>query len=347
MTSSVLRLMVYSTLFSIPVFAQVNPPVYAPPGQIINGFPLELILDSTPVVTSSYSITYSLNLIQYTVSWNSSGSVISLYNTYKQYLPANGWTIANDIATSLTFRGLYATKGSSVFLITIGFGINNGQQGTQVSASYGTGNPPPGSSCQMNVTKLYQAVNASGVVQPWACDIYNHAYGTQSSRYCAASPTQFRIAQMGCALTGLTMSLNAVGLSLDPGTLNSFMLQPQHAYDFGPDHGVSFDTTVNDVASSYGKTLNWTWFTGTSVQDLRNTLCSADVPIIVGVDLTVNQANQPIPGHYVLVTGWDGTQFQIADPGFPDKTSLLAYGNQFIGAGYVTDPQSARSSMHL
>jgi hypothetical protein len=202
-------------------------------------------------------------------------------------------------------------------------------------------------SCQVNVTKLYQAVNASGMVQPWACDLYNHTYGTQSSRYCPAIPALNRIAQVGCALTALTMSLDTAGLSFDPGTLNSFMLQPQNAFDYGQDHGVSFDTTVNDAAIFSGKTLNWTWFTSTSTHDLQNTVCSASAPVIVGVDLSLNQVNQPVPGHYVLVTGWDGAQFQIADPGYPSRTSLSAYGNQFVGAGYVTDPQNARSSLHI
>jgi hypothetical protein len=77
-----------------------------------------------------------------------------------------------------------------------------------------------------------------GAVQPWACDIYNHPYGTQSSRYCPVNPPESRIAQAGCALTGLTMSLDTAGLSYDPGTLNTFKLDPQHPSDYGDDHGV-------------------------------------------------------------------------------------------------------------
>lgn len=210
----------------------------------------------------------------------------------------------------------------------------------------------PSTGCSVNVTKLYQAVDGSDTVQlPWACEVYNDPYGDQRSRYCPSGPQEYRIAQVGCALTALTMSLNTAGLSFDPGTLNSFMLPrpPQHpSGDFGTAHGVLFDTTVADVASAYNRSLAWVAVPSSmSTQQLQNTLCTEAVPIIVGVDSTPNQLGQPVPGHYVLVTGWDGAQFQIADPGYPAKTTLLAYGNQFLGAGYVKDPQGDRSSLHV
>ena len=110
-----------------------------------------------------------------------------------------------------------------------------------------------------NVVELYQALDNSGMPQRWTCDIYDHPITAQSSRYCPAQPAEIRIAQDGCALTALTMSLNATGLSFDPGTLNNFMLDSAHPYDYGwGDHGVAFGTTVSDVAKATGKILKWT-----------------------------------------------------------------------------------------
>lgn len=118
--------------------------VYAPSGQVIFGFPLQLILDPTPTTTNGYSITYSSTAVQYTVAWNSTISMTSLYDTYKQYLPANGWTITNDITNYPTSRGLYAQNSSSTVAIAI---VAQGS-GSQVSLSYLTGsgisgNPAP------------------------------------------------------------------------------------------------------------------------------------------------------------------------------------------------------------
>lgn len=98
---------------------QAAPAVYAPQGQVIQGFPKQLILDNAAVVNNSYSITYSAGADQYTAQWNSSSSVTALYNAYKQYLPANGWTITNDVATPSWFRGLYATDASGDASIAI------------------------------------------------------------------------------------------------------------------------------------------------------------------------------------------------------------------------------------
>src|SRR5581483_7940085 len=71
--------------------AQSPTPVYAPQGQVINGFPPSLILDPSPTITTSYLIDYGTAGIL-SVSWNSSMSVFTLYDSYVQYLSVNGWT---------------------------------------------------------------------------------------------------------------------------------------------------------------------------------------------------------------------------------------------------------------
>ena len=88
-------------------------PAYAPQGQLVANFPKELILDNAAVISDSYAINYSTSTNQSTAVWNSSSSMDSLYQSYKQYLPAHGWTITNDITKYATSRGLYATKGTT------------------------------------------------------------------------------------------------------------------------------------------------------------------------------------------------------------------------------------------
>jgi len=104
----------------------LNPsPVFAPQGQLVPEFPKSLILDSNAAVSDSYSINYSSSTNQYTAVYDSSSTVTALYNQYKEYLPANGWTITNDITKYSTSRGLYASNASSdvaVGIVTQGIG---------------------------------------------------------------------------------------------------------------------------------------------------------------------------------------------------------------------------------
>lgn len=90
-----------------------NPaPVYAPQGQVVSGFPQQLLLDNSSQISSSYSISYSSSTNQYTAQWSSSTSLQDLYQTYKTYLQANGWTITNDMSSGPD-RGLYAVNASN------------------------------------------------------------------------------------------------------------------------------------------------------------------------------------------------------------------------------------------
>jgi pimeloyl-ACP methyl ester carboxylesterase len=116
-------------------------PVYAPIGQIISGFPPELILDSSAVITESYSICYSPSIIQYTVEWNSSHSIDNSQAAYLEYLPANGWPIVGEITTDYPIY-LEVSAGNSWSELQI---VSSAQpNGSQVIASYGlSGTPPP------------------------------------------------------------------------------------------------------------------------------------------------------------------------------------------------------------
>ena len=107
-------------------------PVYAPQGQLTPEFPKQLILDSAAAVNQSYSIGYSSSTNQYTAQFNTSSSVATLYASYKKYLPANGWTITNDIAKYAQSRGIYASNASSDVMVAI---LAQGS-GSQVTVTY-------------------------------------------------------------------------------------------------------------------------------------------------------------------------------------------------------------------
>lgn len=105
---------------------------YAPTGQLAPGFPRDLILDSHAAVSGSYSINYSSTTNQYTASWTSSSSMLSLYGAYKQYFSAKGWTITNDDTQYPNLRVLYATNGSS----TASADIVKAGSGSQATVTY-------------------------------------------------------------------------------------------------------------------------------------------------------------------------------------------------------------------
>ncbi len=110
-------------------------PTYAPKGELISGFPKELILDSAARVGNSYSINYSASLNQYTAVWSSSSSAQTLLGKYQTYLSANGWTIPAGAAKSGKYgASVYATNVSSVVNIAIAPAAAG--KGSQVTISY-------------------------------------------------------------------------------------------------------------------------------------------------------------------------------------------------------------------
>lgn len=108
------------------------PATYAPAGQLIPGFPQQLILDNNAAVTNSYVINYATTTNQYTAQWDSSSSMTALYTKYKQYLPQNGWTISNDVTRVATMRAVAAKNASGSVSVVI---TQNGS-GSQVVLTY-------------------------------------------------------------------------------------------------------------------------------------------------------------------------------------------------------------------
>ncbi len=94
-------------------------PVYAPKGELIAGFPKELILDSKAKLDESYTINYDKNTDQYTADYNSDESMLGLFSEYTDYFKQNGWTITNETTKYSGSRGIYAKKDNTEASVAI------------------------------------------------------------------------------------------------------------------------------------------------------------------------------------------------------------------------------------
>jgi len=177
-------------------------------------------------------------------------------------------------------------------------------------------------SCQLPVIRLSQ-----GDPQ-WANEFYDHS-------------TTLRIRQKGCALTSLCMALNFAGMSTDPGSLNQLM--NSHPADYNG-LGVNWEPATRDASGSAHLKFHQARLRGQSaMQYLDAQVCQQGHPVIVGVELNASGE----PGHFVVVTGKSGADFQIADPGDSSRTTLSYYGNQFETRGFVADSPGDISSLSV
>ncbi|MDB4939636.1 MAG: hypothetical protein JWO40_61 [Candidatus Doudnabacteria bacterium] len=81
----------------------------APVGQVIVGFPRELLLDSKATPDQSYNMDYSKQN-QYTVNLISAMSPKDLYGLYQSYFKTNGYNLVNQNHTSANLQSIYAIK---------------------------------------------------------------------------------------------------------------------------------------------------------------------------------------------------------------------------------------------
>ncbi len=109
-------------------------PVYAAKGQVIAGFPQEILLHAPGAITNSYSIAYASSTNLYTVQLNSSSSMQFVYNLYLQYFLSKSWTITNNVTNQVASRGLYVTTSTADASVSI---VQQGT-GSQVTISYST-----------------------------------------------------------------------------------------------------------------------------------------------------------------------------------------------------------------
>jgi hypothetical protein len=115
--------------------------VTAPQGQVVAGFPKQLILynvynvnASSSSVADSYSYSFSSSTGQYTVNFNSSSSITSAYMDYINYFHTAGWTVTGWNTSESTFRAITAKMGYGTANIV----INKVGNGSQVTVTYFT-----------------------------------------------------------------------------------------------------------------------------------------------------------------------------------------------------------------
>ncbi len=178
-------------------------------------------------------------------------------------------------------------------------------------------------------------------------------------------------------MTALSMSLNFVGVTNNPGTLNTFMSRA-NSTDFDG-LGVDWVTTTYDASgptspftkpkqmrfdtlggAKYSQNDNILSPTG-AFKQVNDALCSTDPhPVIVGVAGLKPFSCAPSsglpapksPGHFVVVTGKtidsNGIpHYSIIDPGCRSNTSLDVFNNQFVTRGIVRDPPGDISQLGI
>ncbi|OGY98991.1 MAG: hypothetical protein A2945_04065 [Candidatus Liptonbacteria bacterium RIFCSPLOWO2_01_FULL_52_25] len=94
-------------------------PTYAAKGEVVAGFPKELILDERASVAASYALHYEEKLNQYSTEFHSDRSMEELYDVYLAYFEGDGWTLVNAITKYPGSRGLYAKKSAADASVTI------------------------------------------------------------------------------------------------------------------------------------------------------------------------------------------------------------------------------------
>jgi hypothetical protein len=182
------------------------------------------------------------------------------------------------------------------------------------------------SGCQTNVSRLSQGD------PDWASIQYDH------------SPN-VTIQQKGCALTSLSMALNSAGVSNTPFTLNDFMSLTDGDF-IGA--SVNWGAATRDVSGPLNLKFHFQAIDSTddmqaATDYLANVVCEQRHPVIVGVDLDSNGT----PGHFVVVTGKQGNDYTIADPGFSSRTLLSDYNDEFVTRGFVADPAGDISELDV
>jgi hypothetical protein len=172
---------------------------------------------------------------------------------------------------------------------------------------------------------------------------------------CSLNPTSYRqnegsykgdtldhsgtIAGWGCALVSLTNAMNAFGIAIQPGALNSWLKDPQNKgfvdRKINWQAMVGYISTVGSVhatkmpssgiAQSHGGTTGYT--SNSVLQSPLTDLCELAI-----VQVYNPGSRHKDKEHWVLVTGRQANGgYTIIDPQSPDNTTLDAYGNKFWG----------------
>lgn len=138
--------------------------------------------------------------------------------------------------------------------------------------------------------------------------------------------TQYTIADKGCALTSISMVLRRNGFTFAPDLLNQIFTDVVRGY--------LKQGMVNWIAAEIitGRQIRFKYHSSyygdveeniTVSKSLMDGYLAKCIPVIVQV-LNPDTGN----GHWIVVTGKDGDDYNINDPnGYSERTKLSAYGN--------------------
>ncbi len=215
---------------------------------------------------------------------------------------------------------------------------------------------PPESQGNQSLPALSTSVVAGG---GWKTDPYAGG-GTVQTGSSAGQP--YTIGNSGCTLTALSMALNYAGIATNPRDLNNLLtytasyivggvLTGTSGYGGATGHfvnlGAATKIAAESAAATTGQPNNIVFqdcgpsnpATDSDSATLTALLSSSRSPVIVAVDPNIDGNGNIINwGHYVLVTGVEGSLFTINDPGNAQHTTLDPATDYFQIRGYVADP---------
>ncbi len=109
----------------------------APAGQLVSGFPPELILNKDAQTNQSYTISYSLQN-QYSAEIKTNDTVAQTYQAYLDYFSKNGYQVVNKSSQN-NLASIYAQKnGNAVNVVASNFTFNGKQTDVEVTYLQGS-----------------------------------------------------------------------------------------------------------------------------------------------------------------------------------------------------------------
>lgn len=105
----------------------------APKGEVVSGFPKELILDPKATTDQSYTVDYSKQN-QYTVTLKSDMTPKAVFTAYSDYFKAKGYTIKNVNNALDSLTSIYAVKDNVE--VNVVANVMPGQKKTDITITY-------------------------------------------------------------------------------------------------------------------------------------------------------------------------------------------------------------------
>ncbi|MBI3754964.1 MAG: C39 family peptidase [Deltaproteobacteria bacterium] len=149
--------------------------------------------------------------------------------------------------------------------------------------------------------------------------------GAPGVKACGPSDETWKIKAKGCMLTNMAMILARYGTSFDPGTLNNAMTSDIDGYTEDGDVKLQLPDVVTGTQikyiedSAYEGDFNRKITVPKSLMDDYFKKC---MPVIVQVYNSLTKSM-----HWVVVTGKNGDDYTINDPGYRANTRLSQYGD--------------------